>query len=47
MTDSPGLARRFVDAIVGRDADALTATLSPTVDLKGLTPGRLWEASAP
>ena len=47
MTDSADLARRFVDAIVARDAEALTATLSPTVDFKGMTPGRFWEASTP
>lgn len=40
-------ARQFVDAIVRHDAAALARTMSPTVDFKGLTPGRLWEASSP
>lgn len=45
MSTSSG--RRFVDAIVSRDHDALRACLSPNVDFKGLTPGRLWEADSP
>ena len=44
---STSTARRFVDAIVTRDHDALRACLSPDVDFKGLTPGRLWEADSP
>ena len=40
-------ARRFVDAIVARDHDALRACLSPDVDFKGLTPGRVWEGTGP
>ncbi len=40
-------ARRFVDAIVARDEDALREALAPDVDFKGLTPGRLWEADSP
>jgi hypothetical protein len=43
--DSP--ARRFVDAIVAHDEDALRGSLAPDVDFKGLTPGRLWEADSP
>jgi hypothetical protein len=44
---STSSGRRFVDAIAARDHDALCACLSPTVDFKGLTPGRLWEADSP
>lgn len=29
------------------DPEEMVAALSPTVDFKGLTPGRLWEASSP
>ena len=39
--------RRFAEAIAARDLDAFTATLSNSVDFKGLTPGRFWEASSP
>ncbi|QZY29546.1 hypothetical protein [Nocardioides coralli] len=40
-------ARQFVAAIVRHDPEGLARPLSPTVDFKGLTPGRLWEASSP
>jgi hypothetical protein len=39
--------RRFVNAIATRDASTLASVLSPGVDFKGLTPGRLWEADSP
>ena len=39
--------QRFVEAVVSRDLDAFTATLSNAVDFKGLTPRKSWEASTP
>ena len=43
----PSSGRQFADAIASRDSAALTEVLAPGVDFKGLTPGRLWEASSP
>lgn len=45
MTGSVG--RQFVDAVAARDEGTLLALLADDVDFKGLTPGRLWEATSP
>ena len=37
---------RFVEALAAKDTDALLGVLSPTVDFRGMTPGRFWEASS-
>lgn len=39
------LGERFAHAIALRDRDGLAALLADDVDFKGLTPGKLWEAS--
>ncbi len=36
---------RFVHALAGKDAAGLRATLAPDVRFRGLTPGRVWEAT--
>lgn len=44
----PGeLGRTFVDGLVAKDAEALTSTLDPEVDFRGLTPSRDWRATTP
>jgi hypothetical protein len=44
-TDS--LGRRLAQAIADKDADTLTALLSPDVDFRALTPKKFWEATQP
>ena len=34
-------------AVAAKDRSALAALMTPDVDFKGLTPGRLWEATGP
>jgi hypothetical protein len=46
-TDPEGPARAFVDAIVTKDRARLIGVLAPTVDFRGPTPSRAWEASDP
>ncbi|MBS2939225.1 nuclear transport factor 2 family protein [Nocardioides sp. J2M5] len=41
------LGSRFAHALAVKDRDALRALLADDVDFKGLTPGRLWEATGP
>jgi hypothetical protein len=36
---------RFAECLAAKDAEGLQALLAPTVDFRGLTPGRPWEAS--
>jgi hypothetical protein len=45
MSDSVG--RKFAEAIARKDADALTALLTPELDFRALTPRKFWEATAP
>jgi hypothetical protein len=40
---TPG--EQFVRALAAKDTAALLAVLSPTVDFRGMTPGRFWEAT--
>lgn len=48
MTDaSTTLAQRLVDAIAAKDRARLLTLLHPEVDFRGMTPGRVWEASGP
>ncbi len=37
----------FARAVAAKDATALGALVAPDVDFKGLTPGRVWEATTP
>ncbi|MGW0662655.1 hypothetical protein [Streptodolium elevatio] len=39
------LGKRFAEALVAKDREALLALLDPHVDFRGLTPGRPWEAA--
>ena len=39
------LGEDFARAVAGKDRAALVSLLADDVDFKGLTPGRLWEAS--
>ena len=41
------LGERFARALAAKDFEALSPLLHPEVDLKGLTPGRSWDASGP
>ena len=41
------LGERFADAIGDRDLEALTALFAPSVDFRGMTPGKFWEAEDP
>ena len=43
-TTATGLGRRFVEALVIKDAAALRAVLHPEVDFRALTPNCFWEA---
>ena len=43
---SSSLGQRFADALAAKDYEAIEQLLAP-VDLKGLTPGRFWEANDP
>ena len=40
------LGERFARAIASKDADQLVELLSPEIDFRGLTPGRVWESSS-
>jgi hypothetical protein len=39
------LGKAFVDALVARDWDAMQDVLDPEVDLRALTPGKVWSAT--
>jgi hypothetical protein len=41
------LGERFADAIASHDADALSALMAADVDFRGMTPGRVWDATDP
>jgi ketosteroid isomerase-like protein len=47
VSESPAatLGRAFVDALGRKDFDEIFALLQPDIDFRGLTPGRVWEAS--
>jgi SnoaL-like protein len=40
------LGSRFAEALGRKDFDAIMELLDPTVDFRGLTPGRTWEATS-
>ncbi|MGN7246609.1 nuclear transport factor 2 family protein [Janibacter anophelis] len=42
-----GIGEDFAHAVAAKDRAALERLLAPDVDFKGLTPGRLWEATGP
>ena len=44
-TRSTTLGEEFAEALSRKDFDEVTALLHPQVDFRGLTPGRMWEAS--
>jgi len=44
-TRSTTLGEAFAEALSRKDFDEVTALLHPQVDFRGLTPGRMWEAS--
>lgn len=44
---SETVGARFVAAVAARDVEGLRDVLAPDVDFRGLTPGRLWEATDP
>jgi hypothetical protein len=45
LASASDLAHRFAAALAARDAAGLRSLFRSEVDFKGLTPGRLWEAS--
>jgi hypothetical protein len=44
-TASTTLGEAFAQALSRKDFDEVTRLLHPEVDFRGLTPGRMWEAS--
>jgi hypothetical protein len=46
---APGvtLGEEFARAFAAKDTDTLRQLLAPTVDFRGMTPGRFWEAQTP
>ncbi len=44
-TRTTSLGEAFADALSRKDFDEVTALLHSDVDFRGLTPGRMWEAS--
>lgn len=42
-----GIGEDFARAVAAKDTAAMSALLAPDVDFKGLTPGRVWEATGP
>lgn len=44
MTD---VGTQFVQSLAEKDRDGLLALFAPTVDFRGMTPGRFWEAASP
>lgn len=42
-----GIGEDFARAVAAKDRAGLEALLADDVDFKGLTPGRVWEASGP
>lgn len=42
-----GIGEDLAHAVAAKDRDALAALLTTDVDFKGLTPGRVWEATGP
>ena len=43
--DDHALGAKFAEALGRRDFDAVMALLDPSIDFRGLTPGRAWEAT--
>ena len=41
------LGERYVAALASKDTEALKRLVSPDITLRGLTPGRSWEAHGP
>jgi hypothetical protein len=44
-TQAISLGEAFAQALSRKDFDGVTRLLHPEVDFRGLTPGRMWEAS--
>jgi hypothetical protein len=44
---SATLAEEFGRALAAKDHDRLRQLLHPTVDFRGMTPGRIWEGTSP
>jgi hypothetical protein len=45
VTDATDLGKAFVDALAARDWTAMRAVLDPAVELRAVTPGRVWTAT--
>ena len=43
--DDHALGAEFAEALGRKDFDAVMALLDPSIDFRGLTPGRAWEAT--
>lgn len=44
-TRTTSLGEAFAHALSRKDCDEVSRLLHPAVDFRGLTPGRMWEAS--
>ena len=42
--DDHALGAKFAEALGRKDFDAVMALLDPSIDFRGLTPGRAWRA---
>ena len=47
MDDPLPLVRAFVEGLAAKDRDALTSTLDPKIDFRGLTPSEEWRGTTP
>jgi hypothetical protein len=47
MTQTTTLGAEFAEALAAKDFDRVATLFAPTVDFRGLTPRRFWEASSP
>lgn len=43
----PTLGERFIRAVAEKDFEAATALMTPSIDFRGMTPQKFWEASNP
>jgi hypothetical protein len=44
---STSLGENFARAVAAKDHDQVRQLLHPTLDFRGMTPGRIWEATTP
>ena len=45
MDEERGVAERFVERLVAQDREGLLELMAPTVRMRGMAPGRTWDAA--